>query len=147
MTEPATPHDPVLAHLDSQLSWYRSECAAAQRIYRLVKLGQIATGAFVPILAALSAPPAVTAVTAAVVVIAEGAQQLFQWQARWLLYRSTAEALKRERFLYTTHTAPYHTDSRSTTMAERLQALTSHENTQWLALHQPEEETQTTQTP
>jgi len=61
----------------------------------------------VPVVALVDLQPIVTASLAAVVVVLEGAQQLYQWQANWILYRSTAEALKHERFLYLAEAGPY----------------------------------------
>jgi hypothetical protein len=37
---------------------------------------------------------------AAVIVVSEGAQHLYQLQEHWISHRSTAEALKHERYLY-----------------------------------------------
>ncbi len=37
---------------------------------------------------------------AAVIVVLEGVQHLYQFQERWITYCSTAEALKHERYLY-----------------------------------------------
>jgi hypothetical protein len=36
----------------------------------------------------------------AVIVVLEGAQHLYQFHEQWITYRSTAEALKHERYLY-----------------------------------------------
>ncbi|MFD6104592.1 DUF4231 domain-containing protein, partial [Nocardia salmonicida] len=82
--------------LAGQLTWYSANAARAQTAYKRIKLGQIVVGALVPV-AALAAPPVFTALIAAAVVAAEGALQLFQWQANWIRYRATAEALKREK--------------------------------------------------
>jgi Protein of unknown function (DUF4231) len=42
-----------------------------------------------------------------VVVVLEGMQQLFQWQTNWVLYRSMAEALNHEKFLFLSSAGPY----------------------------------------
>ncbi|WP_433524225.1 DUF4231 domain-containing protein [Nocardia pseudovaccinii] len=123
--------DPVWERLVGQLNWYGAKSAAAQRAYKQVKLGQIVVGAVVPVVA-LSAPAVVTAVLAAVVVVAEGAQQLFQWQTNWLGYRSTAEALKHERFLYLAEAGPYRDVDRRAVLAERVENLLGRENVEWV---------------
>lgn len=108
-------------------------------MYKLVKLGQIVVGAAVPV-AALAAPAVLTAIIAASIVVAEGAQQLYQWQSNWLRYRLTAEALKREKHLYLTHSGPYRSGNRRTLLAERVEAIVAAENTDWAAeFEQPEE--------
>lgn len=133
--------DAVSVHLTNQVAWYSRKSRFAQRAYKAVKLGQIGVGAAVPVVAALSAPPAVTASISAVVVVAEGVQQLFQWQVNWLNYRSTAEALKHEQFLYLAEVAPYAGADRRAVLAHRIESLVSQENVQWSAARDPHSET------
>ncbi|MBF6318641.1 DUF4231 domain-containing protein [Nocardia cyriacigeorgica] len=131
-----TEDDPVWARLTDQIRWYSSKSSEAQRAYRRVKFGQIVVGSTVPVLAGLSAPAAVTAAVAVTVVVAEGAQQLFQWHTNWMLYRSTAEALKREKFLFLAGAGPYTgTDARAT-LAARVETLVSATNNTWAAEHE-----------
>jgi len=125
--------DPVWLRLKEQLRWYRTSSRRAQNAYKRVKFGQIAVGAVVPVLAAVGALGWVTAVVAATVVVAEGAQQLFQWQSNWMLYRSATETLKRERFLYLAEAGPYTGDDRRKVLAERIEGVLANEHTQWAA--------------
>ena len=64
--------DPTWDRLEDQVDWYDRKSVAAQQAYKRVKLVQLVIGAAVPV-AALQAPAAVTAVLAAIVVVAEGA--------------------------------------------------------------------------
>ncbi|MEV6341279.1 DUF4231 domain-containing protein [Nocardia vinacea] len=139
--------DPVWTRLIDQLHWYSTRSHAAQRSYKCVKVGQIAVGAAVPVVAALAVPPAVTAILAAVVVVAEGAQQLFQWHANWILYRSTAESLKHEKFLFVARVGRYGGPDRREVLAERIEALVSQENTQWTIAREPQNQDQIIQRP
>ncbi len=128
--------DPTWDRLEEQLGWYDRKSTAAQQGYKRTKLGQLVVGATVPVVAALQAPAAVTAVLAAIVVVAEGVQQLYQWQTNWVLYRATAEALKHERFLYLAAAGPYSTDDRHRVLAERLEGLVSQEHARWTEARQ-----------
>ena len=65
------------------------------------------------------------------VVVLEGAQQLYQWQSNWILYRSTAEALKHERALYLAEAGPYRDEDRHRVLAERVEGLVSQEHAKW----------------
>ena len=87
--------------------------------------------ATVPVLAGLSAPAALTAAFAAVVVIVESLQQLNQWQPNWVLYRGTAEALKHEKYLYLSAAGPYIGPDRDRVLAERVEGLVSQEHAKW----------------
>jgi hypothetical protein len=66
-----------------------------------------------------------------VVVVLEGVQQLFQWQPNWVLYRSTHEALKHEKYLYMAKAGPYSGPERHWVLAERLEGLISQEHAKW----------------
>jgi hypothetical protein len=129
--EPERPAESTMARLDDQQGWYDRKSSQAQKAYKRVKVGQLAVGAAVPVVAGLSAPAAVTATLAALVVLAEGIQQLNQWQTNWVLYRSTAEALKHEKYLYQASAGPYTGTDRDVVLAERVEGLTSREHLKW----------------
>ena len=67
--------------------------------------------------------------------LSEGAQHLYQLQENWITYRSTAEALKRERYLYLAKAGPYAEGDRHKQLAERLEVLISREHAKWTASH------------
>ena len=112
--------------LEDQLQWYDLKSAAAQRAYKWVKVAQLVLAAGVPIAVASAAPGLLTALLGGLVVVLEGVQQLYQWQTNWVLYRSTNEALKHEKFLY------------QRVLAERVEGLVSQEHAKWTdSRHQP----------
>lgn len=129
--QPEHPVTVTLARLEDQLRWYDGKAVRTQRSYKWLKAGQLAVGAAVPVVAGLSVHAAVTATLAALVVLAEGIQQLNQWQTNWVLYRSTAEALKREQFLYRSQAGPYREADRDALLAERVDDILSHEHLKW----------------
>lgn len=114
---------PAWDRLEDQLGWYDRKSIAAQQAYKRVKVVQLIVGAAVPVVAALQVSAAVTATLAAFVFLAECAQQLYQWQTNRVLYRSTAEALKHEKFLYLAAAGPYQMDDRDRVLAERIEGL------------------------
>lgn len=123
--------DPTWDRLEDQLAWYDSKSVQAQRDYKRVKVLELVVAATVPVLAGLSVRAAVTASVAAVVVVLEGLQQLYQWHTNWVQYRSTAEALKHEKYLYQAQAGPYADGDRHRTLAERLEGLISQEHAKW----------------
>jgi Protein of unknown function (DUF4231) len=128
-----TADDPTWDRLEHQLSWYSRKSAENQRCYKWLKLLEIAIAAALPVVAALHSPVWVTGTLAAVIVVLEGAQHVYQFQEHWITYRSTAEALKRERYLYLAGAGPYAGNDRHRQLAERLEGLLSQENTKWTA--------------
>jgi Protein of unknown function (DUF4231) len=64
---------------------------------------------------------------------AGGAQHLYQFQEHWITYRSTAEALKQERYLYLARAGPSMGEDRHRQLAERIEGLVFQEHAQWTA--------------
>lgn len=77
----------------------------------------------------------VTGGLAAVIVVLESVQHLYQFQEHWITYRSTAQALKHERYLYLAKAGPYVGEDRHRQLAERLEGLISQEHAKWTASH------------
>ena len=83
-------------------------------------------------MAGVSGPALLTATLGAIVVVLESVQHLYQWQTNWVLYRSTAEALKHEKYLYLSLAGPYAaTPDPLGVLAERLEGLISQEHARW----------------
>ncbi|MBF6087189.1 DUF4231 domain-containing protein [Nocardia cyriacigeorgica] len=118
--------------MEEQLTYYRRTSRRSKRMYMGVKVVQIAVGAVIPVLAATGVASGVTASMAAIPVIAEGIQQLFQWHTSWLRSRATAQALKTEKFLYAAQAGAYATTNRKTVLAERVTAITDKETAEWV---------------
>jgi Protein of unknown function (DUF4231) len=128
---PSHREDPTWDRLEQQLDWYDRKSTAAQRSYKGLKLIEIVAAAAVPPLIGLGVPSAIPAALAVVVVVLEGTQQLFQFHSNWITYRSTAEALKHERYLYLAAAGPYAAENRHRVLAERLEGLVSQEHAKW----------------
>ena len=132
---PAEAKDPTWDRLEDQIGWYDRKSGESQRLYKRLKLLEIAVAAALPVVAAVHSPVWVTGGLAAVIVVLEGAQHLYQYQEHWIIYRSTAEALKHERYLYLAQAGPYAGDDRHSQLAERLEGLISQEHAKWTASH------------
>jgi hypothetical protein len=132
----AAAEDPTWERLEDQLNWYDRKSGDNQRRYKWLKLLELAVAAALPVVAGMRSPVWVTGGLAAVIVVLEGAQHLYQFQEHWITYRSTAEALKHERFLYLAKAGPYAGEDRHPQLAERLEGLISQEHAKWTASRQ-----------
>jgi hypothetical protein len=119
---PAEADDPTWDRVEDQVGWYSRKSGENQRLYKWLKLLEIAIAAALPVVAAVHSPVWVTGGLAAVIVVLEGIQHLYQFQEHWITYRSTAEALKHERYLYLAHAGPYLGDDRHRQLASGLGA-------------------------
>jgi hypothetical protein len=129
--EPSPGTDPTWDRLVDQLSWYDRKSQAAQQAYKRVKIAQLLLAAGVPVAVVIDAPGILTASLGALVVVLEGIQQLYQWQTNWILYRSTDESLKHEKFLFLARAGPYSGPDPCRVLAERVEGLVSQEHAKW----------------
>jgi hypothetical protein len=134
--------DPTWDRLEDQIGWYSRKSRENQRLYKWLKLLEIAVAAVLPVVAAVHSPVWVTGGLAAVIVVLEGAQHLYQFQEHWITYRSTAEALKHERYLFLALGGPYEGGDPHRQLAERLEGLISQEHAKWTASHRSSEQHQ-----
>jgi uncharacterized protein DUF4231 len=140
-TVTADDESPAIARLEDQIGWYERKSAQNQQRFKLLKGVQLVAAAAIPVAATLDAHPALTASLGALIVVVEGFQQLNQYQQNWTLYRSNAEALKHEKFLFLARAGPYAsvTDGHAL-LADRIEGLISQEHAKWVsARREPEE--------
>jgi len=124
--------DVTLDRLEDQLDWYSRKSGQNKRAFRGLKVCTVIAAAFVPAVAISSKTPWLTSALGLLITVIEGLQQLYQFQANWISYRSISEALKHEKYLYLAKAGPYAaaTDPH-TLLAERVESLVSQENSKW----------------
>lgn len=121
--------------LDDQIEWYDKKSSANQRAYKRLRLIEIVAAASIPLLAGYSQQSdyiglAVGVIGLMVAVIA-GLLGLYRFQENWTEYRATAEALRQERFLYLTRTAPYNAANAFELLVGRVEDLLKTERSGW----------------
>ena len=153
---PATPFvtDLIMERLDDQIAYYEAKSGKCQRYYKRIKLFEIIAAALIPFLAALHVAEnhptvritlaVVTAVLGVLITIFEGVLQLNQYQQIWITCRATAEAMQHEKFMYLAMAGAYASAADPhALLAERIEAISSQENTRWTALQQQPQKSKT----
>jgi hypothetical protein len=137
MTAADVPKDLVLDRLEDQLGWYDKSSNRAQRNFKILKTLTFVLAGLVPLSAAFDMPAAIAAVLGFGVLVAEGVLQLNQFEQHWLMYRSTAEMLKHEKYLFLASAGPYaDAENPRRMLAERVESLVSQEHARWVASHE-----------
>jgi hypothetical protein len=130
--DPEEQQDLLWQEVAAQFGWYNRAATRTRLCYQVLKVAALFAGASVTLLAAISAPAAVTASVAGVIVVVEGAQQIFQFHANWISYRGSAERLRQHAFLYVASVKPYDQPStRRTRLASALMDVASREKSNW----------------
>ena len=140
LPQPApAPSDPIWARLEDQLAWYSAKSRSARLAFKRIKLMEIVAAALIPFLTGQHWPYVTYIVggLGVVITVLEGILHLNQYQEHWADYRNTAESLKHEKFLFIAKAGPYAAASDARVLlAERMEALISQENAQWVTATQ-----------
>jgi Protein of unknown function (DUF4231) len=132
--QPVEAEGPTWDRLEDQIDWYSRRSSYNQRMFKWLKIAQVASAAAVPVAAGLDGPVYVTGGLGAVIVVLEGLQQMNQYHQNWITYRSTAEALKHEKYLFLARAGPYGNAGDATALlAERVEGLVSQEHAKWVS--------------
>ena len=124
--------DPTLDRLEDQISWYDRKSSYNQTAFKSLKVLTIASAAVIPALSFFPDWRWITAAVGVVIAVSEGVQQINQYNANWIAYRSTCEALKHEKFLYFAVAGPYASATNPhALLAERIESLVSQEHAKW----------------
>jgi hypothetical protein len=123
--------------LTDQIEWYDRKSGSNQFWYKWIKLAQLVLAALIPVLSIVEVPwwRWVTAVLGGLIVVLEGTQQLWQFNNLWISYRSTAEQLKHEKYLFLAFSGPYsglNTDDALKRLSERVEEQVSTEHAKWV---------------
>lgn len=127
---------PAWQRLESQLKWYDDKSVSCQRWYKYLKVAQIAMAILIPAMSFLPAESAkwTTAAAGSLIALLEAIQHLNQYSTLWMTYRSTAERLKHEKYLFLSAAGPYRDapeGERLVQLAERVEEHVSTEHANW----------------
>lgn len=127
--------------VDEQQRWFDGKSAKAQRSYKTIRYAQIGLGAAIPVIAGFvtgSIPGTeididglLVSVIGAIIAILAATEGIGQFNANWIRYRTSAEALKREKFLFLTSTEPYADSDAFQVLVQRVESLLANENAGW----------------
>jgi hypothetical protein len=108
--------DYIKGRVDDQIQWYDKKANFNKSRYRLFQMIVIIASGIIPLIN-LTAPDTdpwwqhgaliITAVLGSIVTIVTAFAQMEKYFESWILYRTTAESLKRERFLFMNNAGEY----------------------------------------
>jgi hypothetical protein len=120
--------------VEDQIAWYDRRASFNKRWFISLRAVEITAAATVPFLSGFAGNLAIRAtvgIIGIIITLCAGITHLCQFQERWIEYRTTAEALKKEKFLFTTKTEPYDSDEAFPILVQRMETLVSKENVTW----------------
>ena len=124
--------------LNDQLNWYDKKSQHNQRWFKYLRLVEIIAAALIPFLSGMGdrVPYSAWLIGALGLLIAVSAAvtALYKYQEHWIEYRTTAEQLRHEKYMYLAGAQPYDDENKFKLLVERVEALISKENSAWAAM-------------
>jgi hypothetical protein len=135
--------NPAIERLNDQLSWYDTKSMENQKWYKLLKVAEIIAAAIIPFAAGFEGLNILTGTLGVLIVIFIGIQSLNHYHENWISYRSTAEQLKHEKYLWLLKAGHYKDAINPEAMLiERVESLISKEHAKWEATMEKTEKEQ-----
>lgn len=126
--------NPAFERLEDQLSWYDTKSMENQKCYKRLKIAEIIAAAIIPFASGFDGFSILTGILGVLIIVFIGLQSLNQYHDNWISYRSTAEQLKHEKYLWLAKAGPYEdANNPGVMLAERVESLISREHAKWEA--------------
>ena len=131
--------DYIRERVDDQIQWFEKKASWNQKKFKNLQILTIVFGAMIPLLTVIDSQVYddqirfIIALLGCVITIISAVINLYKFQENWVKYRSTAEALIREKYRFYAKAEPYDVDEDSDfkMLVERCQAILSEESNRW----------------
>ena len=128
----------ISQRLNDQIAWYDRKSLSSQYWYKGLRMAQFVIAALIPFLTAnlLSEIPTtkiVVGLFGVAIAVITATLDLCRFQEHWIEYRTTCEALKKDKHLYLAESEPYIGDPAANfrLLVQRAETLISKENSNW----------------
>ena len=129
-----TPDEYIADRVEGQIAWYDRKASLNKRGFVILQIITLVASASIPVFSIFSGDTwarLLVAVLGSATAVTTGIVSLYQFREHWIEYRTTAESLTHEKYMFQTKTGPYSGDDAFPLLVERVEALVSQENTMW----------------
>lgn len=124
--------------LQDQIDWYDRKSISAQKWFKRLRTFEFIAAAAIPLISGFSTLleyqpqlPLLVGSLGFLVTVVAGLMGLNQFQERWVEYRTSCEALKREKYLYLAHAYPYDGERQFPLLVQNVEGLLAKETSAW----------------
>lgn len=120
--------------VNDQIAWYDRKSGANKKGFLWLQVLTLLASAAIPVLSIGSERLLVrvlVAVLGSLIVVIAGIVSLWQCREHWIEYRTTAESLKNEKYLFLTRTGPYTGEDAFAVFVEHIESILNRQNTAW----------------
>ena len=124
------------SRIEEQINWYSTKASLNKKKYYLCNSTVIVVSALITSMSGFDFFPTaknlLLGLMGALIAIVTGLSSLYKFHEKWTEYRSTAEAMLQEKFLFATLTGPYDKQEEPLKLlVGRIENLISKENSTW----------------
>lgn len=124
----------LVKRVDDQISWYSKESKKSQSYYKIINITVMIATLLISAGAGFNYfnEPLIPVILGLIASSLEFTLKMNKYQEKWILYRSTCEELKREKYMYLTKSGIYAIDENSfNKFVERVETITAVEQALW----------------
>lgn len=140
------PEDYLQGRLKEQLDYHSTQSKQNKKRFYALQFVIIITSALVPIVNVIIPGGDLLRLTSSIlggiIIVITAVMQLHKYQENWILFRTTQELLKKEKFLYLNDAGDYaglDPAEKKRLLVERVESLVSSETSKYFATHKPEQ--------
>ena len=131
-----SPDEYIKSRLDDQIDWYSRRSQSNQRWFKGLRIIEIVFASTIPFLVSqiTTDTPLLRIIVggmAVCIAVVSGLVSLYKFHENWIEYRTTAETLKHEKYLFLSKASPYDNETGFHALVARVESLISKENTNW----------------
>lgn len=129
-----TPDEYLKNRVENQIEWYDHKSAANKKGFIILQIITLLASASIPVFSIFSVnmwARVLIAILGSATAVTTGIVSLYQFREHWIEYRTTAESLKHEKYMFQTATGPYSAEDAFTVFVEHIETLVSQENAAW----------------
>jgi hypothetical protein len=129
--------------LQKEIDWHSNKAKENKIRFQICQIIILVAGAIIPI---INAPNfgdpqrIISAIIGGLIVVITGLTQLEKYQENWILYRTSTELLKKERYFFENNVGDYSNPDekeRNKLLVERVESIVSAETSKYFTIHQP----------
>jgi|WetSurMetagenome_2_1015567.scaffolds.fasta_scaffold80227_2 hypothetical protein len=120
--------------VDDQINWYDKKSKTNQKWFKRFKVIEIILSASLSLFAVVFHDDCIKYISVIIgllLTIIAGFSSINKFQENWIQYRTTAEVLKQEKYLYLTRSGPYNEQNSFQLFVERIENSISKETSIW----------------
>jgi Protein of unknown function (DUF4231) len=141
MSQPANYKE---ARLEKQIEWHSNKAKYNKLRFRQVQIITLVASAIIPIINVANIADLqtriISSILGGIIVVTTGLTHLEKYQENWILYRTIAELLKKEKYFFENSIGEYSNPSeiaKNKLLVERVESIVSAETSKYFTIHQP----------